>query len=99
MDDAQRERHDAAPPRPDRNLALEAQAREPPVAHERIPEHAFGLGWIAAEQPRQAAHRPPLARHPAVAVLGDERAQHLALRAVEHAAARGPLRPSAISRR
>ena len=74
--------------RADRNLALEAEAREPPIAHERIPERAFGLGRIAAKQPRQAAHRAALARDPALAVLGDQRAQHLGLRAVEHAAAR-----------
>ena len=63
----------------------------------RVPERALGLGRIAAQEPRQPAHRAALVRHPALAVLGEQRAQQRRLVAVEQAAARRPLRPSAIA--
>ena len=54
-------------------------------------KRALGVGRIAAQQPRQPAHRAALVRHPALAVLGEQRAQQLRLVAVEHAAARRAL--------
>ncbi len=85
---AQRKRHDVDDVRADRHLALEAAAGEAAVAGERLPQGALGVGRIAAQQPRQPAHRAALAGHDAAAMLGEEGAQLAGLRAVEDAALR-----------
>ena len=87
----QRKRHHVGDVRPDRHLALEAVADEAPVAHESVPELALGLGRIAAQQPRQPAHRTALVRHLAGVVLGQQRAQQRRLVAVEQPAPRRAL--------
>src|SRR5216684_7048783 len=88
---AQRERHDVDNMRPNRDLALEAAAGETAIPGERLPQGPLGVSWIAAQQARQPAHRPALARHPAAAVLGQKLPQHAGLPAVEDAASRRSL--------
>ncbi len=75
----------------DRHLPLEALAGEAAVVGERMPERALGLGRIAAQEPREAAHRATLAGRAGLAILGEQGAQRGCLLAVEHAAARRPL--------
>src|SRR3984957_17556402 len=84
----QRERYEVADVLADRRLALKDETGEAAVIDQSFPQHTFGFGRIAPQEPRQPAHRAALLRHPAGTVLGEQRAQHFGLRAVEHAAAR-----------
>ena len=65
---------------------------EAPVVGERVPKQALGLGRIAAQQPRQPAHRATLARSSMLGVFGEQCAKRLCLLAVQDAAACRPLR-------
>src|SRR5262249_37439520 len=79
----QRERDDVGDVAPDWRLPLEAVAGEAPVLRQRVPQLALRLGWVPAQESRQPTHRRALGAGAALVVLGQERAQHLGLLAIE----------------
>jgi hypothetical protein len=87
----QPERHQVDDMRADGRLAFEFVAGKPAVLGELVPQRAFGLGRIAAQEPRQPANRAPSARALTLVVLVEQRTQHQRLVAVEQTAARRPL--------
>src|SRR4029077_16676859 len=84
-DALQRKRDEIGDVRADRHLTLEALAGETPIVHQRLPQYAFGLRRISAQEPRQSAHRSALARYAAAAMLRQQVAQLLGFGCVEHA--------------
>src|ERR1043166_4377120 len=90
---AQRERHHVDNMASDRRLPLEAVSGEAAVLGERVPQQALGLGRITPQKPREPTDRRALGCCPALFVLGQERAQHFRLLAVEDSAARRALAP------
>src|SRR5262249_3570726 len=56
-----------------RGLPFEPTPGKAAVGGERGPQCPLGLGWIAAQKARQAAHRAALFRNAAAAMLGQKR--------------------------